>query len=351
MHLFLSQKIDRDTGKYTRNGCKQLSIDMPAIYKICDWIEVVFQTKYLAGMIHTSLDTCKGYSPNFFICSVRDNNWEIDINVILKDIMKIPYYTGEEYYFDHIFSSKVCNKQNNNIYLRELDWEGLSQNPAAIHLLETYPSKIHWGELSRNPNAIHLLEANMGKIHWKNLCKNPNAIHLLEANIEKINWKVLSKNPNAIHLLEANMNKIDWDYLSMNTNAIHLLEANQDKISWYYLSQNPNAIRLLEDNPGRINWDELSRNPNAIHLLEAHKDLIKWKSLNTNPNGLQILKQYPYKLKSEYISKNPAIFELDYHAMKTNTTQLHEELIAYVYHPTHVAKWMYEHGTDSEYLE
>jgi hypothetical protein len=36
--------------------------------------------------------------------------------------------------------------------------------------------------------------------------------------------------------------------------------------------------------------------------------------------------------------------------MKQATTQLHEELIAYVYHPTRVAKWMHKYGTEREYL-
>jgi hypothetical protein len=40
-------------------------------------------------------------------------------------------------------------------YPEHIDWEGLSQNPAAIHLLE--PEKIVWNELSSNPNAMHLL--------------------------------------------------------------------------------------------------------------------------------------------------------------------------------------------------
>jgi hypothetical protein len=73
----------------------------------------------------------------------------------------------------------------------------------------------------------------------------------------------------------------------------------------------------------------LSLNPNAIHLLEASPDKIDWYGL----------------------SSNPSIFILDYDAIKQATAQLHEELIAYVYHPTRVGKWMHEYGTDSEYLE
>ena len=59
--------------------------------------------------------------------------------------------------------------------------------------------KINWDWLSRNPNAIHLLKQNMNRINWVCLSQNPNAIHLLKQNMDKINWHSLSQNPNAIH--------------------------------------------------------------------------------------------------------------------------------------------------------
>jgi hypothetical protein len=77
----------------------------------------------------------------------------------------------------------------------------------------------------------------------------------------------------------------------------------------------------------KLSWSYLSWNP-AIHLLEAN----------------------PEKINMRILIRNPAIFMYDYDAMKQATAQLHEELIAYVFHPTRVAKWMYENGTDSEYL-
>jgi hypothetical protein len=53
-------------------------------------------------------------------------------------------------------------------------------------------------------------------IEWEYLSANPAAIHLLEKNVELINWSSLSSNPAAIHLLKENQNKIDWFYLSQN---------------------------------------------------------------------------------------------------------------------------------------
>ena len=85
---------------------------------------------------------------------------------------------------------------------------------------------------------------NIENINWECLSMNPNAIHLLEKNLDKIFWKYLSGNPNAIHLLEKNPNKINWYWLALNPNAIHLLEKNLDKINWDRLSENPSIFEL-----------------------------------------------------------------------------------------------------------
>ena len=81
------------------------------------------------------------------------------------------------------------------IKIENLDWNGLSANPAAIHLLEKNQDKINWISLSANPAAIHLLEKNPGRIDWAFLSANPAAIHLLEANQDRIDWPWLYLNP------------------------------------------------------------------------------------------------------------------------------------------------------------
>ena len=81
------------------------------------------------------------------------------------------------------------------------------------------------------------------KLDWNTLSSNPNAIHLLEQNKKRIDWHYLSFNPNALHLLEQNQNKINWYCLSQNPNAIHLLEQNQDKINWTLVSSNPSIFK------------------------------------------------------------------------------------------------------------
>jgi hypothetical protein len=50
--------------------------------------------------------------------------------------------------------------------------------------------------LSENPAAIHILEKNLDKVDWMWLSRNPAAIHILEKNLEKVDWNGLSGNPN-----------------------------------------------------------------------------------------------------------------------------------------------------------
>jgi hypothetical protein len=62
------------------------------------------------------------------------------------------------------------------------------------------PDNVDWNLLSENPNAIHLLEKNQDKIGWYRLSLNPSAIHLLEKNQEKVVWRCLSENPSIFEL-------------------------------------------------------------------------------------------------------------------------------------------------------
>jgi hypothetical protein len=42
-------------------------------------------------------------------------------------------------------------------------------------------------------------------IDWNGLSDNEEAIHILEKNLDKVNWLMLSTNPAAIHIIEANL--------------------------------------------------------------------------------------------------------------------------------------------------
>ena len=115
-------------------------------------------------------------------------------------------------------------------YNQKIDWRLLSSNPNAIELLKVNQYKIDWKWLSRNPNpeAIKLIKKRLKylqnlsddeyydlseseHLNWENLSQNPAAIELLEEKIkeeemyeyeledlkdfQKINWKLLSSNP------------------------------------------------------------------------------------------------------------------------------------------------------------
>ena len=82
-------------------------------------------------------------------------------------------------------------------------------------------SKVDFEWLSDNPNAVSLLEEpdNWFDINWNMLSGNPNAFHLLNTFPDKINWFYLSGNTSydvVQHILEKNIEKIDWSRLSSN---------------------------------------------------------------------------------------------------------------------------------------
>ena len=69
---------------------------------------------------------------------------------------------------------------------------------------------------SHDINIIRHLEENPIKIDWDVLSGNSKAIHILEKYLENINWYMLSENPKAINILKNNINKIKWKYIKNN---------------------------------------------------------------------------------------------------------------------------------------
>lgn len=272
-----------------------------------------------------------------------------------------------------------------------INWQMLSANPNAVHILEQHMSKIDWDFLSDNPNAIHLLEQNNAKINWNILFKNSNAVHLIEQHIKqakpsklrlKLSYLSANKNPNAIRILEKNMEKIDWSLLSANPSAIEMLEITK-KFDWRELSKNPKAIHLLEKYPKRIHWRGLLTNPKAIHLiekdihniqskvlanysvsenefglheaqswyclsinpgaaklLEKHPDKINWRGLSKNPNAVYILEKNINKIDWYELSANPGavhmLASLNSTKMKEQNKNFKRELVEYVLNPLRI---------------
>ena len=186
-----------------------------------------------------------------------------------------------------------------------LDLEWLAVNPNAIQLIETiigwnsvekralYPDKINWNLLSENPNAMHLLEAYPDRIDWTMLAANPSALRLIETKIgwnqtenralypDNIDWLRLVENPNALHLIKSNINNLKrYKNMGSNTNpeVLKLIE-NLDDIYWWHMCRNPAAIQIFET---KIEWDlsyilkqnaMISANPAAIQVLLGHESL------------------------------------------------------------------------------
>ena len=82
-----------------------------------------------------------------------------------------------------------------------IDWEFINANTEALHIIErAYDTKSYfylYGILFSNPKAIELIEKILKntpkKVKWFWLSQNPAAIHLLEENHDLINWRMLSK--------------------------------------------------------------------------------------------------------------------------------------------------------------
>jgi hypothetical protein len=131
------------------------------------------------------------------------------------------------------------NELRKGIPIEKLNWFYLSENPNAIDLIRerieiekklsddeydrlSFKSKVSWDNLSSNTasDAIELLEENYDKINWDFLSNNPKAIHLLEGRVKyqlkleeegklnslyenkQINWNRLSENPSIFVKIE-----------------------------------------------------------------------------------------------------------------------------------------------------
>jgi hypothetical protein len=257
----------------------------------------------------------------------------------------------------------------------KINWDFLSSNPSAIHILEKNMDKIKWDGLSVNSSAIHLLEKNPENIFWGNLCENESGINLLRKNISKKNdfyWGSLSlnQNPDAIKLIEEHHDRFDWGRLSTNPYAIQLLKNNLNKINWFSLMRNPLAEDLIKSNMdkidwgffsantstwaihliekklvstspegGLISWNALSRNPSAIHILEKNQDKIDWAQLHNNPSGIHLFKENMDKIDWLHIVRNPDIFGLDYDFLFQRMNIIRKELMEKTWHPNRFKEW------------
>jgi hypothetical protein len=165
-------------------------------------------------------------------------NIKKEINVINQDIntvkkQKLSLFKSIKDEEEKISFFKVY-KLRDWFPLKNMRWVSLCENtsPGAIRLLEDNLNRIRdWDRISRNSNAIHILMANKDKVDWKNFSCNESyhALKYLETN-RCINWYnlCLNEQPYALKIIKDNFNKIEWQGLSRN--------------------KNPEARKILKDN-------------------------------------------------------------------------------------------------------
>jgi hypothetical protein len=157
-------------------------------------------------------------------------------------------------------SSNECDEalriiQNNQ---DKIVWEEFSKNshPLALEIIRKNPDKIIWSSFCFNshPNAIAMIEQmlieDQSKINFNHLSRNPGAIHIILQHLDKVNIFHLSRNPNAMDILMENPHLIDNISICSNPNAIPYMETRIIEFSGsFYIGnilRNPNGIPLIE---------------------------------------------------------------------------------------------------------
>lgn len=159
----------------------------------------------------------------------------------------------------HEVAIRILEKNPDNIV-----WRYLLGNPSAIKIIEAHPDKIIWNskEFCSNPNAIKLIEKmvkkNWRKLNFNALSWNPNAVHILSKHMDKVKWENLSENPNAISILMEQPEMISFYRFLGNPNAIPYIETVMEK-----KQINTIDVDLLRD---------VARNTNGITLIQKWWD-------------------------------------------------------------------------------
>ncbi len=184
--------------------------------------------------------------------------------------------------FGSWLTGRICGRYSLHLLAtaQGLNWDWLSDNPAALDILKANPAKINWAEASSNPMFMELIKLpgfDRGQLDNEKLSRNPGAVPFLRDNFSLIRWDALSSNPAAIDILEKNIRYINWAALSSNPAAIDILEKNICYINWAALSSNPNAIHLFKAYPHHIDYDKLSANP-GIFAADDLPESIGWVS-------------------------------------------------------------------------
>ena len=241
----------------------------------------------------------------------------------------------------------------------------MNPDPRAMTLLEP---RLHelckdalWN-LSENQAAVPLLERNRQYINWSSLCSNPAAIDLIGQNIEKADWCYLSALEEAYDLIHdpRNKAKVKWGtYYSENPHPDAKRRASKIPIYREGEDSNPDEdhIQYILDNidPASDDYDpeyeaylnhaELSANPSPriceiLELIDTR--YLDWEELSHNRSAVPFLEKHQEHIDWNVVWRNPAIFEeaYDYEGMKASTHVFKEELVAAAMHPRRLQMWL-----------
>jgi len=245
------------------------------------------------------------------------------IPLIEKNLEKISWY-------DLVANLNAYHLIKNNI--NKFNWCNLSSNPNAIDLIENKiieelisPCKKKKLDNTDSDqycfgNAFLFGKTNWDKIDWDKLSFNIKAIHILEKNLNKVNWNNLSLNSNAINLLKKNLDKVNWHNLSLNSNAITIF----DNINFENLNKGELIKYLI-----KINY--------VIKVDDIYKASFDDRFLNLMEDFNQYSQIKIPRLKGHYLNN---IFEIDYKFLKDRMeSTIGEELMKVMFHPKNINKF------------
>jgi len=260
-----------------------------------------------------------------FIDRLSSNPYAIPL--IEKNLEKISWY-------DLVANLNAYHLIKNNI--EKFNWCNLSSNPNAIEMIENKindelfnPCK----KIKPNPSDPYLFGNThpdvlypWNNIDWDKLSYNIKAVHILEKNLNKINWNNLSLNLNAIDLIKKNLNKINWHNLSLNPNAITIFDnINFENLKKWELIKYLIKINYVIKVNGlyRASFDDIFLNP--------MEDFFEYPQIKIP------------RLKGHFLNN---IFEVNYKFLKDRMeSTIGEELMQVMFHPKNINKF-YDWGFD-----
>ncbi len=218
---------------------------------------------------------------------------------------------------------------------------GLSENEAAIDLLERNPNIIDWPHMSRNRRGVSLLRQFPGRVDWVVASANHELGPFRADYIARVNWRFGSSNPALAGHLINDPSRVDWRRIALNHDprAVRLIIENLDRVDHGLLSSNPGMVDLLIAHPNWVDPWRLIDNPRLVEVLDGigrsghtawlarHSNIFEHAlrrirtgaesprdgralSANRSARAMDILRDRPDLIQWPVLSKNPAIFTL-----------------------------------------